>query len=203
MDKVLNYLLEVGANGNMFAVAIIMAVAIAFNLEKIFRFIDSRKKVKINLIEESLSSSHIKGNTKVYLEGLIETEYFKSITGMTLEKQFREAILHAHKKSNGELSFKHFKRALPYIEFKDSKLSINISKISVLGFIYNIVVGFLMLVSAFFFFVAPAFSSEINLIQASSLYALGIFMSLLGGAMMIQALPLISAKKVRVLLREP
>jgi len=202
MDKVLTHLLEGITSGNIFTVAIIMAVAIVFNLEKIFRFIDSRKKVKIKLIEESLNNSHIKDNTKAYLEGLIETEYFKSITGIYIEKEIREAILQAYNNSNGELKFKHFKRAIPYTEYKDSNLSIHISKLSIIGFIYNIVFGFLMVVAALVFFMIPAFTANITAIKILSLYGLGVFIVLLGSVMLIQALPVISAKYVRESLKK-
>ncbi|MEE7627670.1 hypothetical protein V3O24_16000 [Methylobacter sp. Wu8] len=53
MDKLLNPLIDGVTSGNILVVAIIFAVAFIFNVEKIFSFLDGRKKVKIQLIEES------------------------------------------------------------------------------------------------------------------------------------------------------
>ncbi len=66
MDKVLSQLIESSDGSNVLAIAIVMAITIVFNIEKIYKFFDSRKKVKIGLIEESLKHSCIQGSTRTY-----------------------------------------------------------------------------------------------------------------------------------------
>lgn len=184
-------------SGNSFVIAVIIAVAIIFNIEKIFSFLDARKKVKIKLIEESINNPHVRGNTKLYLEGLIEAEYFKSITGITLEKEIREALIQAHQEANGELMFKHFKRAIPYLSYKDAVLSVRINLFSMAGFIYNSIFGLLNVVVGFIFFMLPSFSSEITATKALYIYGIAVFMVIFGISMLIQCLPVISAKLVQ------
>ena len=198
MEKILNAMIEGITSGNAFVIAVIIAIAIIFNIEKIFSFLDSRKKVKIKLIEESINNPHVSGNTKLYLEGLIEAEYFKSITGIALEKKIREALIQAHQKTNGELMFKHYKRAIPYLSYKDSVLSVRISLFSMTSFIYNSIFGLLNVVVGFIFFLLPSFSSEITAINASyDIYGIAIFMVIVGVAMLLQCIPVISAKFVQ------
>lgn len=62
MDKILNQLIDGVSSGNVLIVVLIVTVAIIFNLEKIFSFWDTRKKVKIQPIEESLGNPHGKSH---------------------------------------------------------------------------------------------------------------------------------------------
>jgi hypothetical protein len=202
MDKFLNLLIEGITSGNIFVVAIIVAMAIIFNFEKIFTFLHTRKKVKIQLIEESLNNPHVNGDTKLYLESLIEQEYFKAITGIGLEKEIREALIQAHKEANGELKFKHFKRAIPFLLYKDDILSIKIDKFSVFGFIYNFVFGVLLIIVGFALFILPAFLSDITIQNILSSYGAAMFMIFSGGLMFLESLPIISARNVQKLLTD-
>jgi len=197
MDKFLNLLIEGITTGNIFVVAIIVAVAIIFNLEKIFSFLHTRKKVKIQLIEESLNNPHVNGDTKLYLESLIEQEYFKAITGIALEKEIREALILSHKEANGELKFKHFKRSIPYVLYKDSALSVKIDKFSMFGFIYNFLFGILMMIVGLVFFILPAIASDLPIQKILSLYGVAIFSIAVGGLMLLESLPIISARYVQ------
>lgn len=202
MDKLLNPLIDGVTGGNILVVAIIFAVAFIFNVEKIFSFLDGRKKVKIQLIEESLNNSHVNGNTKLYLENLIESEYFKSITGINLEKEIREALLQAHQKTNGELNFKHFKRSIPYLSYKDAVLSVKIGIFSMLGFIYNLVLGLLSVIASMILLILPAFTSDITSTKIFSIYGVAVFLVCFGGLMLIDSLPIISAKYVQKMLKK-
>lgn len=197
MDKILSQMIEGSDGSNILAIAIVIAISIVFNFEKIYRFFDSRKKLKIGLIEEAIKHGCVQGNTRIYLEELIETEYFKSITGISLEKEVRDAMLEAYLSANGHLKFKHFKRAIPYYEFKDAKLAVHISKFSVFGFFYNLISGFLMMVGAVFLFIAPAFTSVLTLVKVFSFYGLAVFMVIMAALMLYQSLPVLSAKYVR------
>jgi hypothetical protein len=202
MDKLLNPLIDGVTSGNILIVAIIFAVAFIFNVEKIFSFLDERKKVKIQLIEESLNNSHVNGNTKLYLENLIESEYFKSITGINLEKEIREALLQAHQKANGELKFKHFKRSIPYLSYKDATLSVKIDIFSVFSFIYNLVFGLLSVIAGMVLLILPAFTSDITGTKIFSIYGVAIFLVCFGGLMLIDSLPVISARYVQKILNK-
>ena len=202
MDKFLNLLIECIATGNIVVVAIIVVVAVIFNVEKIFSFLHTRKKVKIQLIEESLNNPHVNGGTKLYLESLIEQEYFKAITGIVLEKEIREALIQVHKDANGELKFKHFKRAIPYISYKDSALSVKIDKFSMLGFIYNFVFGILLMMVGVALFILPAFVSDLTIQNILSSYGAAMFMILSGGLMLFESLPIVSARLVQKHLTE-
>jgi hypothetical protein len=202
MDKLLNPLIDGVTGGNILVVAIIFAVAFIFNVEKIFSFLDGRKKVKIQLIEESLNNSHVNGNTKLYLENLIESEYFKSITGINLEKEIREALLQAHQKTNGELNFKHFKRSIPYLSYKDAVLSVKIDIFSMFGFIYNLVLGLLSVIAGMVLLILPAFTFDITSTKIFSIYGVAVFLVCFGGLMLIDSLPIISAKYVQKMLKK-
>ena len=202
MDKVLSSLIEGVTSGNILVIAVIVAVAIIFNLEKIFGFVDARKKVKIQLIEESLTNSHVSEKTKEHLENLIETEYFKSATGIYLEKEVREALIKAHLQTNGELKFKHFKRSIPYLKYKNSVLSVNIGIMSKLAFLYNSVFGFLSIITGLVFFMLPALSDDMSMTKIIPIYGVALFLSCFGGLMLIQSFPVISARRVRALLEK-
>lgn len=197
MDKILSQMIEGSDGSNILAIAIVMAISIVFNIEKIYKFFDSRKKLKIGLIEDSLKHNCVQGSTRIYLENLIESEYFKSITGISLEKEVRDAMLEAYLSANGHLKFKHFKRAIPYYEFKNSKLSVHISKLSVLGFLYNLMIGFLMMVAAVFLFISPMFTPALTFVKVFSLYGVAILTVLMASLMLYQSLPVLSAKYVK------
>ena len=202
MDNFLNLLIEGITTGNIFVVAIIVVMAIIFNFEKIFSFLHTRKRVKIQLIEESLKNLHVNGDTKLYLESLLEKEYFKAITGIDLEKEIREALIQVHKEANGELKFKHFKRAIPFLLYKDGVLSVKIDKFSMFGFIYNLVFGVLLMIVGLALFILPAFVSDITIQNILSSYGTATFMIFSGGLMLLESVPLVSAKLVKKHLKD-
>jgi hypothetical protein len=136
------------------------------------------------------------------LENLIESEYFKSITGINLEKEIREALLQAHQKTNGELNFKHFKRSIPYLSYKDAVLSVKIDIFSMFGFIYNLVLGLLSVIAGMVLLILPAFTFDITSTKIFSIYGVAVFLVCFGGLMLIDSLPIISAKYVQKMLKK-
>lgn len=56
------------------------------------------------------------------------TEQCRAATGLRLEKEHREIVVKAHKSTNGELAFIHFRRARSYLDFKGLKLTITIPR---------------------------------------------------------------------------
>jgi len=48
--------------------------------------------------------------------------------GIRLEKEIREALIQAHRSTTGELSFRHFKKSVPYISYTNGKLEVKISR---------------------------------------------------------------------------
>ena len=128
MQEVLNKIIESLENGNIILVIALVAVALVINSQKILDYYELRKQLRIEKLKEALSSEHVKNNTRAHLENELEAEYFSLATGISLERDFREAIIEAHKASNGNVRFVQFKRALPHIEFNDKVLSVVVSK---------------------------------------------------------------------------
>lgn len=196
MDKIIDDLIIALTNGDVMVVCIVIAVALIFNIGNITDFLDNRKKNRISFIKESLEESRVTGNTKLFLESLLEQEYFRLVTGVFLEKEIREALIKTHSDTKGELNFKHFKRAVPYITYKENTIGIKIDWFSLIGAIYSFVVGISSVAIGIILFVLPAFSS-INFMQLLSVYGIGILLIAFGVLMLIQSLPVVSAKYVK------
>jgi len=200
MEKILDPLIEGVNSGNYLVIAFIVVLTILFNLEKISNFLDSRNKVKIKFIEEAIKNPNVDGKTKLHLESLIEIEYFKSITGIYLEKEIREKLIQAHLKTNGELKFKHFKRAVPFLTYTDSTLSIELGFWRKLEFIYNLIFGIIMVLMGLVSGMLPVLSPETT--PTNILLALCIAVALVsfGFLMLMQCVPMLSARHVREVL---
>ena len=137
--EILSKFIESMEKGNILIAMLIAFVALLFNYKSIIEFFDSRKKVKISKLEEILKNENIKGLDRELLENELIKEQFKSTVGLGVEKEFREAIIKAHQKTNGELRFRHFQRALPYLKYEQGTLKVSISKFEYIGDILNIV----------------------------------------------------------------
>lgn len=90
----------------------------------------------------------------------------------------------------------HFKRTVPYLRFADEKLTIRITNIEKLQFIYNLVFGGLLTISGLLlvgltgFLEAPAISGVFKYVGTA------FFISVLGVLMLLEALPIFSALHV-------
>lgn len=106
-------------------------------------------------------------------------------------------MIAAHKNTNGELRFVHFKRALPHFRFEDKKLCINITKFEKWPFSYNLVFGGFSATAGLLLFGLTGFVEPPTTI-ASLLKYVGtiLFICLVGVLMVIEAFPLFSASKV-------
>lgn len=197
MDKVLSFLLEGVSSGNVLTISIVLVAAVVFNMGNISNFINTRKKLKISLIEDALNNSHINGGTKIYLEGLIEDVYFESITGLRMEKEAREELVKVYRNAKGEMNFRNFKRAASYYEYKDGSLLVKIDVFSKFAWAYNVVFGPLIMLFSFVLFMLgllPHVGQETN---AYLTLSSAVFFLCIGFLMLMQAIPVISARRVR------
>jgi len=200
MDFLLDLIKDSVANKNI-AFAMIGAIYLLLNVKNILLFLDERKKVKISQLLDALQCEHIQGTTKSYLEEELANEHFKIVTGIYLEKEYREAILLAHKKAKGELAFRHFKRALPHLHYKDGVLSIKIDTFDNVTAIINVVFGMGLVVLGVFSIGQSVFHFTAKGFLVFMQYAgLGFFMWAMALFALYQMLPIISARKVRCVL---
>jgi len=196
LQEVLNKLIDSLNNGNILMAAVVVAVALVFNYKKIADFLDARKKTRISRLSDALKCEQVSGSTKSHLEAELAKEYFKITTGINLETEFREALIQAHKNTNGELPFVHFKKALPYLRFEDSKISVKISLFELLGYFFNLVFGFLMAFLGLILLILPGQIKGVNIVQALSIVGLGIFLIAVALFMLYQTFPVVSARLI-------
>lgn len=154
MDQVLQKLLESLADGNILLIPVLIVVGIIINGKKLVEFWEERRQARKVRIIEALQSELIVGATKVHLEAELVNEHFKLITGLSLETEFREALLAAHSKCRGEVKFLHFRRALPHLVYRKLGLKLLVSFWDKLFGLANLMVGlFLVLFSMLLLFI--------------------------------------------------
>jgi hypothetical protein len=138
MNALLTQFIDNIKNGNYLAASIIFATLLLiltlFRLKIILDFFELRQRSKISRMVAALESNYVKGATKSFLEEEIESEYFRLITSIRAERQFREAMLDIHKNANGELSFADFRRAKTFMRFKHPKIEVVISYVDKITF---------------------------------------------------------------------
>ena len=110
-------------------------------------------KKRISKLQEAVRCEFMTELTRSHLEEILVAEHFYKSTGIRTEKQLREAIINEFNKANGELRFIHFKRALPHLHYKNSKIFVKISKFESLSYWSNIVIA------VFFALIAAGISS--------------------------------------------
>ncbi len=196
MQIVLEKIIESLNNGNILVAVLIAFIALIFNYKKLVHFFDERKKTRVLVLTETLECQYINGLTKSHIEDELATEQFKLATGIRLEKEFREAVIQAHQKTNGELSFPHFKRALPYLFYEKSALKIKISKFEIIGFWFNYLSGFVLALIGLIFLVLPNLIKGIQMSQTFNLLGLGIFFITIALFSLYQTFPIKSARYI-------
>jgi len=196
LNEILEKLVDKVKSGDYLSGALIVMVALIFNFKKIVDFLEDRKKARLLKLTEALECEHVRGLSKSHLEEELATEYFKIVTGIRLEKEFREAIIKAHRDTKGEINFTHFKRALPHIIFNDSKLSVNISIFEWVGYAFNFCCGFLLALLGFLIIQANQINAE-SIFQIINRLGFGSFFIIIGFLMLYSTSPLLSARKVK------
>jgi hypothetical protein len=197
MKYILDKLIEILSGGNIIFSIVIIAIALIFNYKKIIDFFEERKKARIVKITEALECKHVTGATRVYLEEELETEQFKITTGIRLEKQFREAVIKAHKSMNGEVVFMHFKRALPHLLYKQGVLSVEITTFELISYWFHLIFGFILGFSGLALMVLSNQIKGINFIQLIIFFGIGCFFVVVALFMLNQTLPVVSAQKIK------
>ena len=206
-DTFINKLFEHLEKGNIFIIFVFIAIYIfIYSLKNWKQFLDyygEHKKSKINAINEALKCEYIDDSTKNHLEELLVTEHFRISTGIKLEKEFREALIKAHKETKGELSFRHFKRALPKIEYSAEKLHIKISWLDKSFCIVNWICALVLIVSAIgICFTMFIHRSEVDWIQILKIIPSIIICFLMAFVALLQTLPIVSAGIIRSYFKE-
>lgn len=195
METLAQFLIKNYNNGNYLIVVFILMVLLAFKYKAIIEFFDSRKKVKISKIEEALKCEKILGIERELLENELVNEYFKVTLGLNVEKEFREAIINAHKNTKGEIEFRHFQRGLTFFDFPEGVLTVKISKLEYMVSVLNT----LILAFSYCFFIAFLLYGIINFTWAKSIPAFGFsaFCLVICIFLMYDLRHIISAKKIK------
>mgnify|MGYP001165984246 CR=1 FL=1 len=199
MEKILELVASGIKERDIFTVLIIFVVALVFNAGNILRYFENRRASRIQLLTESLQSPFVTGRSKEFLGRFIEQEYFTLATGIYLEKEVREALIDLHAKAKGELKFKHFKRAVPFISYQGGELYVKIDVFSWVGALYNLIVSVGSALLGLLLWVIPAFS-KLSASNILSMYLTGTFLFGFGLIMFLQFLPVISAKYLKNLI---
>ncbi len=139
---------------NIWMVFAIVLVFLLFKVKTVVDFWDDRRKAKITKIKEALECGTISGVTREHLENELEKEYWRLATGIQCEKEYREAIVKAHKNCNGEIGFRHFIRSQDELLFKDGVLSIKFNFLSRLWGVVALIGGLFLYLSGFFYMIS-------------------------------------------------
>lgn len=203
MKEALDRLIDSLSNGNLLLAGVIVAVALIFNYKKIVDFLEDRRKAKLVKLSDALKCEYIRDLTRSHLEEELATEHFKLATGIRLEKEFRDTLIAAHRSTKGELSFIHFKRALPHLHLEDSELSVHISIFEKVGYMVNLVSGFTMAIFGLLLLMLPGQIKGIKLVQALSIFGMGAIFIAIALFMLYQTTSVVSAKKISKVLKKP
>ena len=197
MMDLLDKLLESIQGGNFALAAVVLVVAIVFNLQKIVNFLESRKRSKIEKLTDALESEHLKGGTRSLLERELESEHFKLATGIYLEREFREALIKIHQKAKGELSFRNFRRALPHLKYVKQKVNVVIDISDKVGYWLNMLSGSFLMLFSLLLLVLTASSSGLALTKKFSGFGFGVFFAVFGFVILAQTIPVSAAKRIK------
>ena len=119
-----------------------------------------------------------------------------------MERDFREAIIEAHKSANGNIRYVHFKRALPHINFNDKALSVVISTPEKASYIFNNVFGFLIGLFGLTLLILPGLLKGATIVQILTFFGMGLLFLVVAMFMLYQTFSIVSARKVRKFLEK-
>lgn len=141
---------------NVWMVFVVIFVFLLFKTKTIVDFWDDRRRAKIGKIKEALACESISGLTRVHLESELEKEFCRLATGLSYEKEFREAIVKAHQKCKGEIGFRHFRRCQDNLRYEGGVLSIELGlwdkwkgNASLIGALFLYFAGFFLMITSF------------------------------------------------------
>lgn len=190
LEKVLDSLNE----GNFLPTVMIILVVFLFNYKKIVEFFEERRKARIVKLNEALECEFIKDQTKKHLEDELAAEHFNIVTGIKLEKNFREALIKTYQKMNGEVAFIHFKRAIPHLYFRNSDIEVKISLFEKIRYLFNFVFGITLAIFGFYIMTSLKATSILDMLYQ---VGIGLFIFVMSLMMLYQTFSVESARKIQ------
>lgn len=166
MVEFLSKIAEFIKAGDMSILALSLFLWVISNGSKIDSFIERRKKVQIERLNEALNSAYLDEKSKKFLIAEIQKEYFLLFSTIRAEKQFRDKIFEVHDNANGNLPFHRFRQASDYLFFYDGKLSVKIIWWDRLVYFINWVLAVASLLMWFFLLIYPLFIRPFAIEQA-------------------------------------
>ena len=200
----------------LLAIGVILFIPalVLFKAKSIVDFIEKRRKSKVINISNALECKYIdeltEGLTKEHLKNELINEHFYLSTGISVEKELREAILKAYHDAKGKLSFTHYRRALRYLSFlgceKDGlslkvKLTSSDKYVNWLATGYGwvlVILGIILLIGTILYAVTIIGNTLVVILSLS----MGFFLIIFGLVMISQTLPFSSAMKIKTKLEE-
>jgi hypothetical protein len=191
-----NWITEAIQSSNILVLAVFITGLIVINLPKIVEFVEGRRKVRISRLTEASKCEYLDENFKAFLSDEIQREYFRYVTKISAEKQYRDKLFEVHRNSEN-LPFIHFRRAFSYLNIKDGVLSVKISiwakLIGWVNFIVGVLCGFLSLAML----MIPVYIKPIEPARLLSLYAGGGYFLVMSIIFLSLTLPVYSAKRIK------
>jgi hypothetical protein len=194
MGELLKEIIKQVENGNVIVLFVLVLIALFINAQKIVDFYEAKKRHRIEKLKEALDNNFVRSLSKEYLEKEIEAEYFRLTTGIYLEREFREKILSIHQQAKGELSFSHFRRALPHLVFEKGEIQVSISRTDKFSFWFGLIVGWFFIACSMIFFMSSIYIKQFDLLHFIVFISFCIFFLLAGGIMIRQTFPVRSAE---------
>lgn len=126
MDEFISLLAAGLQKGNVLLVIILFLMLVFINAHKLYPLFVERKRSRLKSLDVALQSEWVQGMERECLKKQAETEHFHAATGIRLEKAPRQELLRIYERSDGRLSFVHFKRALPFVHYKKGEFEIRL-----------------------------------------------------------------------------
>jgi len=126
MDEFVRFLAAGLQNGNVLLVLIVLVVLFVLNVHKLYPLFVERKKSRLKSLNAALQSQGVQGMERECLKKQAETEHFHAATGIRLEKAPREELLRIYERSDGRVSFVHFRRAMPFVRYEKGEFEIRL-----------------------------------------------------------------------------
>lgn len=157
---------------------IYLVIPIFVSIRPVMNFWGDIKQSRIKKLRMVLSEgdSYLGDNTKEFLKENLEEEYFKLATGVHISQGFQRAMMELYRKDNCGVSFYHFKRAIPYMDYDSANNCFRSVKIHWLETLFGLSISF----SGIFIFVkAVAFFTMLPKLQTENGWFLLIFFVLI------------------------